>query len=129
MSFKAKGEIEWIFETDLFRDEVDGFLGEFEELPRTKQTLLFKIALRSFSGLGAKEMGKARWREAATSGDLSHGEWLGEMCTDKIHGGANPTVEMGGFTLGVGAIASQDDFLERVHTEFLAQAVGAGVEL
>ncbi len=127
--FKAEGNVEGIFKADLRRDEVNGFLREFEELAGAKQALLFEVALGSFSGLGAKEVGETGGGEPAVTGDLSYGEGSGKMSADVIHRGANTAVEMSGLAMWIGTITTEDDFFQGVHAEFLAQPVGAGVEL
>lgn len=60
VAFKAEGEVEGVFETDLLGDMADGLLGELEELAGAEEALVFEVALGWLAGLGAKQVGEAR---------------------------------------------------------------------
>jgi len=72
-------------------------------------------------------VGKARGRQTALTGNLSHGQGLGIVQADIINRGAHAAVEVRGLALGVGAIAAQDDFLQGIHGQFLPESVDTGI--
>ena len=129
MSFKAEGEIEGIFETNLLGDMADGLLGELEELAGAMQALMFEVALWGLAGLGAKQMGKAREGKTALARDFRDGEGRGKVSADVIEGAANARIDPGDGVFRIGQGAAQQDFLERIHGERLALGRWAGVDL